>query len=197
MSPSPKFYIEMDTSDGVLQDEDSMLKEGKNETEANLSEIESHVVVETNCGIKPTLRGVVSSENLRNKTNQLSEENKFDEQKSRNKMTDWNIKVKKAIEMIGPTIRKAVAKKTTRSILFQRLANTKRSHCDDDGVDDDDDDDVDNGNRGPAPIVKNDIDVSLAHGVLETVVNSELNPGKTFTSPRSSTGKLFVFGSIA
>ena len=73
---------------------------------------------------------------------------------------DWNDEVKKAIETIGPKIRKAVARKSTRSILFQKLSKDERNK--------------------PEPRV--------LENVAKNDVSQAFVSGKTFTSPRSSTG---------
>eukprot|EP00795_Rhopilema_esculentum_P011410 gene11410-21609_t len=77
---------------------------------------------------------------------------------------DWNDEVKKAIETIGPKIRKAVARKSTRSILFQKLSKDERNK--------------------PEPRV--------LENVAKNDVSQAFVSGKTFTSPRSSTGGHFA-----
>ena len=178
-SPSPKFFIEMDSSDSLLPDEDSMIDEEKNEKNSNVSDTDHRLMVEAKCDLKVGLKGEVNDEKSKMRENSTS------------RVHNWNCEVKKAFETIGPNIRKAVAKKTTRSILFQRLANTKRGDCDDDGVDgdddDDDEDDDDDCNRDAVVRSRSGVNVNVAPRVVEIL--SDLNPGKTFTSPRSSTGK--------
>ena len=197
-SPSPMFYIDMDSSDSFIQDEDSIKTEEKNEKETEFckNDLETGARVEA----KVEVKGEVKNESPKVDSDAVKGEINIDRQNSTSdcqSKTDWNCEVKKAIETIGPTIRRAVAKKSTRSILFQRLANLKASDCDedddydddddDDDGDDDDDDDDDDGNA--ATLSESDVKTGIPNRVLDAVVNGELIPGKTFTSPRSSTGK--------
>ena len=83
--------------------------------------------------------------------------------------------VRKAVQALGPKIRKAVAKKSTKSILLQRLVDQKT------------DNDLE---INDSQSVKQPVNRSL-ESVANSDLNQSINSGKTFTSPRSSTGKSY------
>ena len=173
----------MDSSDSLLQEEDCEVEEMKNEKRINIRELDPTSVVAKKGKLKPGEKNEVIDKCSQVKLDQAKELKGADGEELNNLSKNLNCEVKNAVGKVGRDIRKAVAKKTTRSILFQRLSNAKRTHCEDD-------DNCCYRSLGDlTPPFSNGSQVRLTPRVADTVLMSEMNPGKTFTSPRSSTGK--------
>ena len=188
-SQSPLFYIDMDSDDRFTQQQKTAKDEEESENGNDLPiadpPTDSKCVktkVEPEAGVKVEMRGKSPKAKSCEVTGTSKVPKLVDEVSECKSKTvaDWNCEVKKAIEKVGPTIRTAIARKSTRSILFQRLASKKSRDSDEDGDGD--------GGRTNA---KDEVKTILNSRAVDTFLSSEMmNPGKTFTSPRSSTGRL-------
>jgi len=180
-TPSPKFFIEMDSSDSLLQEEDCELEEVQ-----NTCELDATSLIAKKEKFIPGEKSEVIDKCSQVKLDQAKKLRDYGGVGLNSLSKNLNCEVKNAVEKVDRDIHKAVAKKTTRSILFQRLSNAKRTHCD-------------NGDNccykclgDLTPPFNNASQMRLMPRVADAVLLSEMNPGKTFTSPRSSTGGHFA-----
>ena len=168
----------MDSSDSLLQEEDCELEEVQ-----NTCELDATSLIAKKEKFIPGEKSEVIDKCSQVKLDQAKKLRDYGGVGLNSLSKNLNCEVKNAVEKVDRDIHKAVAKKTTRSILFQRLSNAKRTHCD-------------NGDNccykclgDLTPPFNNASQMRLMPRVADAVLLSEMNPGKTFTSPRSSTGK--------
>lgn len=181
-SPSPMFFIDSSDDENMKfnakEEKTKNLKSRLHAEKANERKADERKV-EVNDGMpKEKPFEVNGKSKLKDDTSQIPRSDNGSKVTS-----DQQFDVKIAMENVAPTIRKAVAKKSTRSVLFQRLAN-KKCENDDEGGDK---------NRSFNSSFDNDVKTNFFTRVLEGALGIEMNPGKTFTSPRSSTGEQCVF----